>query len=260
MYDSGASHSTVNLARSAVSAYLHRPGTEAVGSHPLVCRLVKGVFENRPSMPKYQDTWDVDNVLQYLAGWPSVEKLSLKHLSLRLVMLLALLSGQRGQTIHTLKSEDVRLKDDKCVLVFSAVLKQTKPWSHIKPLELEAFENKNFCIVAHLRQYLKVTEALRKGKQLFISFVKPHSEVSRDTVSRWIKTVLRLSGVDISRFSAHSTRAASTSAAFSRDVPIDCIMKAAGWSNQNTFMKFYCKPVMKKSLGQSILDNFVNKK
>ena len=53
MYDSGASHSTVNLARSAVSAYLRRPGTEAVGSHPLVCRLVKGVFENRPSIPKY---------------------------------------------------------------------------------------------------------------------------------------------------------------------------------------------------------------
>ena len=148
MCDSGASHSTVNLAHSVVSAYLHRPGTEAVGSHPLVCSLVKGVFENRPSIPKYQDTWDVDNVLQYLAGWPSVEKLSLKQLSLRLVMLLALLSGQRGQTIHTLKSEDVRLKDDKCVLVFSAVLKQTKPGSHIQPseLELEAFENKKTCV------------------------------------------------------------------------------------------------------------------
>ena len=104
-------------------------------------------------------------------------------------MLLALLSGQRGQTIHTLKSEDARLKDDKCVLVFSAVLKQTKPGSYIQPLELEAFENKNVCIVAHMRQYLKVTEALRKGKQLFISFVKPHSEVLRDTISRWIKTL-----------------------------------------------------------------------
>ena len=57
-------------------------------------------------------------------------------------MLLALLSGQRGQTIHTLKSEDVRLKDYRCVLVFSAVLKQTKPGSHIQPSELEAFENK----------------------------------------------------------------------------------------------------------------------
>ena len=175
-------------------------------------------------------------------------------------MLLALLSGQRGQTIDTLKSEDVRLKDDKCVLVFSAVLKQTKPGSHLQPLELEAFENKNLCIVAPLRQYLKVTEALRKGKRLFISFVKPNSEVSRDTIFGLIETVLKLSGVDISRFSAHSSRVASTSAAFNRDVPIDCMMKAAGWSNQNTLMKFFCKPVMKKSLGQSVLDNFVNKK
>lgn len=260
LYATGASHSTVNLARSAVSAYLQKSGTEAIGSHPLVCRLVKGVFEKRPSMPKYQETWDVDKVLEILETWPEVEELSLKKLTLRLIMLLALVSGQRGQTIHTLKVDDIRLKEERCTLVFSAVLKQTRAGTHLKPLELKTFENKRLCIVTHLRHYLKVTETLRKGKQLFISFMKPHNEVSRDTISRWIKTVLELAGVDISQFAAHSTRSASTSAAFNRDVPIDCIMNAAGWTQQSTFAKFYCKPVTVKSLGQSVLDKFVNKK
>ena len=45
MYKSGASHSTINLARSAVSAYLNRSNTDSVGQHPVVCRLVKGVLK-----------------------------------------------------------------------------------------------------------------------------------------------------------------------------------------------------------------------
>ena len=83
--------------------------------------------------------------------------------------------------------------------------------------------------------------------------------MSRDTISRWIKTVLELAGLDISQFSAHSTRAASTSAAFSRDVPIDCVLSAAGWSSQSTFCKLYCRPVpaVGKTLSQSVLDKFV---
>lgn len=91
LYKDGASHSTVNLARSAVSADVK-----------VVCRLLKGVFEQRPSLPKYTETWDVDTVMDSLAEWPDTHLLSLKQLTLRTVVLLALLSGQRGQSIHSL--------------------------------------------------------------------------------------------------------------------------------------------------------------
>ena len=37
LYKDGASHSTVNLARSAVSAYVNIPGTASIGRHPVVC-------------------------------------------------------------------------------------------------------------------------------------------------------------------------------------------------------------------------------
>ena len=134
-----------------------------------MCRVVKGVFEKRPALPKYQETWDVDVVLEFLCTWPTVQTISLKLVTLRLVMLLALLSGQRGQTLHTLKIDDVRLSTDKCVLVYSSVLKQTKPGDHVKPLELEAFNSEpKLCVVTHLYKYLKVTEPLRQGRELFI--------------------------------------------------------------------------------------------
>ncbi|KAK3101648.1 hypothetical protein FSP39_005188 [Pinctada imbricata] len=69
---------------------------------------------------------------------------------------------------------------------------------------------------------------LRTSDELFISTMKPHKGVSRDTISRWIKTILCLSGINIAVFTAHSTRAASTSAANKAGVPLKDILKYAG--------------------------------
>ena len=63
------------------------------------------------------------------------------------------------------------------------------------------------------------------------------------TIARWVKEVLRLSGIDISQFPAHSTRSASTSTAFRLGVPISDIMKVAEWTQAFTFKKFYQKPI-----------------
>ena len=271
LYTLGASYSTINLARSAVSAYLSPGASDSIGNHPVICRVVKGVFQNRPPLPKYQETWNVDTVLDLLDNWPYAEVLSLQRLAYRTVMLVALLTGQRGQTIHNLTVDDVKLYDNKCILVYSSLLKQSRPGVHVKPIEIESFENKKLCIVHHLKLYIQRTESLRKGRQLFIACNAPFKSVSRDTISRWIKTVLKLAGVDVTKFSPHSTRSASTTAMYSRGVSMDCILQAAGWSNVSTFSKFYLKTIkpdgnedtgkMKRhtTLTQSVLDNFCNK-
>ena len=50
-------------------------------------------------------------------------------------------------------------------------------------------------------------------------------------------------GINVDIFGAHSVRAASTSAAKVKGLPLDMIMSAAGWSNESTFEKFYCKAI-----------------
>src|SRR6056300_808269 len=67
--------------------------------------------------------------------------------------------------------------------------------------------------------------------------------ISRDTISRWTKNILNESGIDTSIYSAHSTRAASTSKANLRQVPIDVIMNNAGWKSAETFRRFCNKPI-----------------
>ena len=68
LYHTGIGHSALNTARSAVSALcstndgVHVP----LGTHPLVRRFMKGVFNLRPTKPRYSVTWDVNKVLDYI--------------------------------------------------------------------------------------------------------------------------------------------------------------------------------------------------
>ncbi|CAB4019063.1 Gag-Pro-Pol poly [Paramuricea clavata] len=111
------------------------------------------------------------------------------------------------------------------------------------------------CIVTHLNAYKEKTKSLRGvDSKLFFSYVKPHKAVSKDTISRWIRTVMMNAGLDVTIFKPHSTRSAATSKATQACVPIQDILKQAGWSNHRKFDRFYNKPVRKESsFAESVL-------
>ena len=67
--------------------------------------------------------------------------------------------------------------------------------------------------LSYLSVYIERTTTIRSSSKLFVSTVKPHGPVSKDTISRWVKASLRLAGIDTAVFKPHSTRAAATSAA-----------------------------------------------
>ena len=95
-----------------------------------------------------------------------------------------------------------------------------------------------------LNEYIKRTEHLRKDEnRLFISYIKPYSVVTTTTISRWIKTIMCSSGIDINRFKSHSTRSASTSKAKLVGIPLSQILSVAGWSSDKTFSQYYEKPM-----------------
>ena len=73
-----------------------------MGQHPLVTRLLKGAFNDRPPLPKYTSTWDVQVVLDYLQSLGENESLSLKQLTWKTVMLLALTKPSRSADLSKL--------------------------------------------------------------------------------------------------------------------------------------------------------------
>ena len=192
------------------------------GAQPSVKRFLKGVCEARPSNPRYAVTWEVNKVLNYLKSTSTTE-CSLKDLTLKLVTLMSLLSAQRGQTIHYLSLEAMVVSETSVTFVVSKLLKQSKLGSKPTVVEFVAYlDNPNICVVTTLKAYIARTSALRgDAPQLFVSYFKPFKPVSRDTISRWVKTVLQKSGIDVNFFKPHSTRAAATSKAFLKSIPLE---------------------------------------
>ena len=256
----GLGYSGINTARSALSALVLIDGKPA-GQHPLVCRFLKAVFNERPSLPRYNSVWDVNRVLDYLVTLSPVKKLSLKKLTSKLVMLIGLLSAQRGQTLHLLDVKDMDLTFSRVKFTIRDVVKQTKPGRHLTDIVLTGYApDRRLCVITVLKEYLKRTLYIRAAEtKLFISTIEPHKRVSKQTVSRWIRSTLQGAGIDTAQFRAHSTRAAAVSAAMQSHVPVDVILKTAGWTNESTFAKYYNKPVDKGHVfSQALLHNYKN--
>ena len=77
---------------------------------------------------------------------------------------------------------------------------------------LEFVPDRKLCVVTHLREYFKRTEVLRgNNSQLLLSYIKPFKPVTKATTARWVKTTLQQAGIDVSTYTAHSSRAAATS-------------------------------------------------
>ena len=53
------------------------------------------------------------------------------------------------------------------------------------------------------------------------------------------KKVLKMSGIDVNTFTAHSTRGASTLAVANSGITTNDILKVADWSTESVFRKFY---------------------
>ena len=57
LYTKGYGYSSLNTARSAISALYSADKTDVgqnIGKHPFICRFLKGVFDEIPPTPKFQ--------------------------------------------------------------------------------------------------------------------------------------------------------------------------------------------------------------
>lgn len=242
LFEGGASYSAINSARCALSAIL--PSSEGVsfGALPIVSKFLRGVYNTRPTKSRYSEIWDVKVMLVCLEKLDPPQTLSLLDLSMKLCMLIALVSANRGQAIHQLDTSNMVLGDAKVAFNFDKVQKHSKPGRTVQPLVLHAFPgNSKLCVLKTLRAYLERTQPFRQHSTLFLGTVKPHKPVSRDTIRRWMQLALGKAGISPA-FKPHSTRSASVSAA-KRGCTVQEILKQANWSADCTFRKFYDKPV-----------------
>ena len=248
LQEQGYSYSTVCGYRSMLSAFHEPVHGDSVGSHPLVTRLIKGVFNTNPPNKKLCQERDVGVVLKYLSGEPIIpfESCSLKFLTMKACFLLAITSARRTDDISKLSMMpgQCRFMKDKLLLIPDDLLKQDRPSHYLPPLEIERYDNLNICAVHTLEKYLQVVENLRRQvSSLFLTVIRPHKKPTSQTISRWITEVMRLAyekaGKPLAKVNAHSTRGMATSWAEFKGASIPDILRMADWSSAKTYCDHY---------------------
>lgn len=245
LFDKGLGYSALNTARSSLSSIINIEG-RPVGEHQIVVKFMKGVFNLRPSKPRTNYTWDPQIVLDYLKNLSPVKDIDYKLLTYKAVTLLWILSGQRGQSVRLIDIRNVEINKNFVKIRYGDMLKTTRPGFQQNEIKLKAYApDRRICITTVLSEYIaqRNERCSQDCTQLFITTQKPYRAATASTIARWVKDVMREAGLDITKFTPHSIRAASTSAAMRSGIPIDSILATAGWTKESTFRKYYNKPL-----------------
>ena len=118
-------YGTINVYRSTISASHLLIDGSPIGSHPLISHFMKGIFELRPPQPCLFTTLSVMTVLKYLKSLSPQEDLNLKQLTLKVVMLSALVSAARCSFLHQMDLNFSYFRND--VFLVPGLVKGSKP-------------------------------------------------------------------------------------------------------------------------------------
>lgn len=90
---------TIAVYKSAISQTHDPIGSTELGNLPIVSRFMQSIFKSKPPKPKYCSTWSVHTALSYLESLEPLEDLTLKQLSYKTALLLALTSAARAHEL-----------------------------------------------------------------------------------------------------------------------------------------------------------------
>ena len=257
LLDSGLEYSTINGYRSSISAFHKEIDGSKIGQHPIIKQFMAGAFNMKPPQPRYNDTWDVDKVLDYIRSLGDNGALTDKMLSLKVTMLLALTNASRAHELKNLNPLLMRDFGDKIVWPISALTKTKRPSKPDISLTITKFDEKVLDTVECVRTYLERTSSWRNNErrktQLLLALVRPHNPVSTSTVSRWLKDLMQSAGICTAIFQGHSVRSAATSKVATMGLSVQQILERANWSNSKTFYRFYYRSQMHSDNFQDML-------
>ena len=108
-FNEGRSYSSINIFRSMLSYTLRLgpSGLAELGKHPLVVKLMKGIYNSRPPTLRYSTTWDPELVLKFFKSVR--EPPSLLQLAGKTSTLLALTTLLRGGEIASIKLDSIKI-------------------------------------------------------------------------------------------------------------------------------------------------------
>ena len=213
--------------------------------------LIRAMKQKRPNQLCEDPQWDLNKVLKYIDE-DMPENLSDRDLLRKTAFLLLLASGMRISELHACFRTRVCLRftsDNHLLLghhpLFLAKNEDpTKRWKHktIRPLFSRDGSINKLCPVTSLKSYLARSPSIKTGR-LFRSTGKRSEELTKKQLSTEICKLI-VEADPGTRARVHDVRkyASSCSLAMTMITPTE-LAEAIGWSNPQTFFKFYRKAI-----------------
>ena len=177
LFNLGLAYNTVNLHRSAISRTASDLHGKPVGQHPLVCRLLKSIFNRCPPQPKLFPSWSVRDIMSLLKTWGDNSTLDFQRLSGKTAFLLAIISFKRSSDLIRLniREEFMQFNTDKVILQPISLGKTHRPTHLGSPITVLSFpEDSYVCPLLCLKQYILCSNNFRgKCTSLFIATKQP---------------------------------------------------------------------------------------
>ena len=257
-FDSGLESATVRNYKSAILS-IHRgfdDGT-TINDDGSIRLLLEGMFNTRPPSRKVVPMWDLNSVLDYLKGPPfePLSKATLKYLTLKTIMLVALASARRCSELHALSASLTNVSDAGATLFFRPGFTAKNERSNFQHSTLflprmgvasSIAEDRWWCPARTVQYYLKRTRSLRgNDDNFFITHADPHKSATKQTLARWLVQVIVDAGAvqQGSHPLAHSTRSVAASWAYHRGLTVAEICQAVSWKAPSTFSTTYYRNV-----------------
>ena len=103
LFQAGYQYSSINIYRSLISTTHDGVVGYFIGQCPTIIQLMKGIYNKRPPLLRYTHTGDVFKVTSYILSLGDNADLSLKILSFKLIILLAL-TNHLGPAIYQVRT------------------------------------------------------------------------------------------------------------------------------------------------------------
>jgi len=126
LFEEGYQSHSLNAFRSAISSIHDRVDGVEVGQYPMVAMLLKEAFHARPPLPCYSATQNVQTVLHHIESLGSTTTLSLKLLTQKLVMLMALTRPSQYADLSSLSISRWQYKPGGVLFLPATLAKQSR--------------------------------------------------------------------------------------------------------------------------------------
>jgi hypothetical protein len=209
-----------------------------VGDHPLVKRLMSGIFNERPSRRANPALWDSLKVLSVFQHWPVSPPLS--SLMRKGAFLMAIATTKRPSELVALLCDDnhFRWEGENLRFVPSCFTKTDRPGHLAPPFYVKPWkEDLCVCPVETVRLILLERDRLHlQHSAIFFSWTFPHKPLDAAAFERCLHYCLVKAGIQVT---PGSIRSVAASAALAGSASLGDVLCLGNWSNALTYFRFY---------------------